>query len=190
MSLEVFIPLYPFDQSENIRGDVMWHWIILLIVLIVLLFSMMHNIGKIMQRGEKPNNEKSKPKKVRKDVSPVLFGRKKEKEETGLRWKIILSDTEILEDYEYVFSDAIGIGRKKEQDDFDGFLMVNDPKISKLHCSIFVYENKLYLQDEGSSNATFLNGKKLKSSAVIQKGDVISIGNTTLKIVKVFKETR
>ena len=108
----------------------------------------------------------------------------------GRRWKVIMADMATHEEYEFVFKDAIGIGRALSEEGFDDYLVINDPKVSKLHCSLFSARDSLYVQDEGSSNFTFLNGNRISESMAVQKEDVIGLGNTELEIVKVFRESR
>ena len=206
----------------------MWYWLALAIISILLMFSIVHNIKKIMGAGEESTSKKGKGKKsgnnsffsklgksesvarspkssgtsrpsrgakLAQDSKPSIISSVKSaatvgKKQKKLRWKIILSDTEILEDYEFVFYDSVGIGRKKTDHDFEDFLMINDPKVSKVHCSIYSDEEGLSLQDEGSSNSTFINGKKIRRPVHLDKGDVIGLGNTTLEVLKIFRETR
>jgi hypothetical protein len=106
------------------------------------------------------------------------------------RWKVILIDVATHEEYEFIFSNTIGIGRAYVKEGFEDYLVINDPKVSKLHCSIFTDEDNLYIQDEGSSNYTFVNESKVNKPAMIQKEDLINIGNTELEVLKVFRESR
>lgn len=60
--------------------------------------------------------------------------------------------------------------------------VVRDNAVSRAHCKIFVSQGKLYLADLGSSNHTFLNGKRLLDVAELKNGDIIRIGKTELEI--------
>ena len=40
------------------------------------------------------------------------------------------------------------------------------------------------MRDEGSKNHTYLNGKQIHKPIVIQKEDVITVGETRLEVVK------
>ena len=106
------------------------------------------------------------------------------------RWKIILEDPDTGERYSFVFYDSIGIGRTTKDVAFEEFLSLpGDMKISKVHCAIVRSKDKLFLRDEGSKNHTFLNGKKVQKPIVIQKEDIISMGETDLEVVKILRET-
>ena len=65
-----------------------------------------------------------------------------------------------------------------------------DLRVSKVHCAIIRSGDKLYLRDEGSKNHTYLNGKQIHKPIVIQKEDVITVGETRLEVVKILRETR
>ena len=60
-----------------------------------------------------------------------------------------------------------------------------DLRVSKVHCAIIRSGDKLYLRDEGSKNHTYLNGKQIHKPIVIQKEDVITVGETRLEVVKI-----
>jgi hypothetical protein len=109
---------------------------------------------------------------------------------TNRRWKVILIDIATHEEYEFIFSKAIGIGRAYVKDGFEDYLVINDPKVSKIHCSIFTDGEGLYIKDEGSSNYTFVNNSRIQRPTLIQKEDLIGLGNTELEVLKVFRESR
>lgn len=107
------------------------------------------------------------------------------------RWKVILEDTDTGERYNYIFLDSIGMGRTTKDVAYEEFLSLpDDRKVSKVHCAIVRNQDKLYLKDEGSRNYTFLNGKKIQKPIVIQKDDIISLGETDLEVVKILRETK
>jgi len=106
------------------------------------------------------------------------------------RWKVILIDVTTHEEYEFIFSDVIGIGRAFMKEGYEDYLVINDPKVSKRHCSIFADGDSLFIQDEGSSNYTFVNNNRVGRATMIQKEDIIGIGNTELEVFKVFRESR
>ena len=74
----------------------------------------------------------------------------------------------------------ISIGRDKNRD-----ITLSDQKVSKLHAIVAWSENGFTIADQGSSNGTFVNNKKIKGPVTLQNGDQISIGFTNLKFVSV-----
>lgn len=107
------------------------------------------------------------------------------------RWKIVLEDVDQQDQYSFIFYDSLGIGRVSASSDYDKFLSLpEDLRVSKVHCAIIRSGDKLYLRDEGSKNHTYLNGKPVNKPIVIQKEDVITVGETRLEVVKILRETR
>lgn len=105
------------------------------------------------------------------------------------QWKLILEDLETWEKRSIIFYDNIGIGRKRESDQFEKYYLIKeDPRASKLHCAIISRDGKLYLKDMGSRNGTYLNGEKLERPTILQKEDIIGVGETQIEIKKVMKE--
>lgn len=105
------------------------------------------------------------------------------------QWKLILENLDTWQKYEYIFYDNIGIGRSRNSSEFEKFLTVqDDPRVSKVHCAIIRKEDKLYVKDVGSRNGTFLNGKRIHQPVMIQKDDVLGVGETQIEIKKVLRE--
>ena len=60
---------------------------------------------------------------------------------------------------------------------------LKDPMISRLHATAWVDGEKVFLQDEGSSNGTFVNGMPVGQPIALQVGDKAQMGHTTLILV-------
>ena len=67
---------------------------------------------------------------------------------------------------------TLRIGRKAGND-----LVLPDEKTSGVHCEIAPEGDRLVLKDLGSTNGTFLDGKRV-SEIVLTPGDVVTIGRT------------
>ena len=106
------------------------------------------------------------------------------------QWKIILEDLDTWEKYSFVFYDTVGIGRGRDGSMYEKYLPIpSDARVSKAHCVIIHRGDKLYLKDEDSRNGTFLNGRRIDRPIVIQKDDVIGIGETQLEIQRILRES-
>ena len=55
---------------------------------------------------------------------------------------------------------------------------VDDPFASSVHARIFQRGQFLYIEDMGSTNGTYLNGRKLRSAERLKIGDTVRIGDT------------
>jgi hypothetical protein len=81
-----------------------------------------------------------------------------------------------------------------EQQDLDNELVIGrssegfgslkgDPEISRRHAQISrTDEGRLYISDLGSTNGTFVNGNKIEGSAWLSPGDVVKVGQSTMKV--------
>ena len=55
--------------------------------------------------------------------------------------------------------------------------------VSRLHCQLTATEDSLQLKDLGSTNGTFVNGKRVKT-AELKAGDKLSVGRLELIVSK------
>jgi len=56
-----------------------------------------------------------------------------------------------------------------------------DTFASQVHARVVERDGQLYLEDLGSTNGTFLNGKQVDKTARVRKGDQLQIGETILR---------
>jgi len=60
-------------------------------------------------------------------------------------------------------------------------IILNDPEVSGIHAMIKKTLISLTIEDKDSSNGTLVNGERINKHE-LQKGDIVSIGSTTLKV--------
>lgn len=74
---------------------------------------------------------------------------------------------------------ALLLGRSRSND-----LMVVHSSVSKLHARITVEENGITVEDAGSRNGTFVNGRRLVDGKLtMQSGDVLTAGSVLLTLL-------
>lgn len=184
----------------------MWYWIIMALLAVgciamlsVSFMSISKNkaaaaSGGKRVRGRRDEEEEDEydepPRRSRRPQNaepPVKERRMKKKK---LRWKILLEDIDSWDKYSFTFYDAVGIGRSKDGSMYEKFLPISgDGRVSKLHCAIIRRGDKLYLKDEGSRNGTYLNGVCIERPVVIQRDDIIGLGETRLEVQKILRES-
>lgn len=76
---------------------------------------------------------------------------------------------------------AIREGRNSIGRQSDNIVVLPSSRVSKHHCSLTLEGDEILLQDDGSSNGTFVNGV-LSRSRKVKAGDRISVGEYTLEI--------
>ena len=64
--------------------------------------------------------------------------------------------------------------------DRDAQLVLPDAEVSRRHARLETQDGTVFLRDLGSSNGTFLNGKRLTSAIELREGDVVDVGTTRL----------
>ena len=57
-------------------------------------------------------------------------------------------------------------------------LVLDDPKVSSMHAKFTLEGDDFVLWDLGSSNGTFLNGKKIREATFLEENDLVKIGDT------------
>lgn len=57
-------------------------------------------------------------------------------------------------------------------------LVLPDSEVSRRHARLETQNGTVYVRDMGSSNGTFLNGRRLASAIEIREGDAIDVGTT------------
>ena len=106
------------------------------------------------------------------------------------QWKIVLEDIDSWDKYTFTFYDTVGIGRGKDGSMYEKYLPVTgDGRVSKIHCVIIHKGDKLYLKDEGSRNGTYLNGERLEGPVVIQRDDIIGVGESRFEVQRILRES-
>jgi pSer/pThr/pTyr-binding forkhead associated (FHA) protein len=66
----------------------------------------------------------------------------------------------------------------------DCLIRIKSSQVSRRHCEVFELADKLAIRDLGSSNGTFVNGKKVSGQQVLKHGDELTVGAVTLRVAK------
>ena len=81
---------------------------------------------------------------------------------------------------EISFEDEFEIGRAAEGDGTLG----DDPEISRRHARITRRAgDQLTVEDLGSTNGTFVNGKRIEEATPLRAGDTVKMGTTTIQVL-------
>jgi predicted component of type VI protein secretion system len=67
----------------------------------------------------------------------------------------------------------------------DCLIRIKSSQVSRRHCELFEASDKLTIRDLGSSNGTFVNGKKVTGQQALKPGDELTVGAVTLRVAKI-----
>jgi hypothetical protein len=73
----------------------------------------------------------------------------------------------------FELGDGATMGRANGSD-----IPVDDPFASSVHARIFPRGQFMYIEDMGSTNGTYLNGRRLRAAERLKVGDTVRIGET------------
>ncbi|HEX6395632.1 MAG TPA: FHA domain-containing protein [Acidimicrobiales bacterium] len=94
--------------------------------------------------------------------------------------KLVVREPAELSGVEFLLSDEMTVGRAAGC----GVALPDDTFVSQLHARVFRRDGDLFVEDLGSTNGTYLNGKKVSAASVMRKGDRVQVGRTTLELQK------
>jgi|SRR6185312_4656362 len=78
---------------------------------------------------------------------------------------------------------SVSVGRSSEND-----IVINDKTVSSNHCKIIQHDDgRIEINDLGSTNGTYVNGKKVLS-AILNPGDEVLMGNHRLDLNPFFSQ--
>jgi hypothetical protein len=64
----------------------------------------------------------------------------------------------------------------------DCIIRIKSSQVSRKHCELFEAGGKLTVRDLGSSNGTFVNGKRVLGQQALKVGDELTVGSVTLRV--------
>lgn len=79
----------------------------------------------------------------------------------------------------YELEDEITIGRA-----VGCKVNIDDTYVSQLHARVFRRNGQVLIEDLGSTNGTFRNGKKVTGPVQLRKGDKVQVGRTVLEALR------
>lgn len=160
--------------KENKVAFIIGIFIILLVVIFIFLIVGSRRKTGILEKKEAEIAEKPMPAAIDTLLTPIP-------EEKTIR---LLGNIEIFIDENKmgrypVTDDPLTIGR----DPSKAGIVIPDPIVSKLHCSIFVRDHEVVIKDNESTNGTYFQNQKV-GEKILDDNDVILLGRKgSIKIV-------
>ncbi|MEN8040720.1 MAG: FHA domain-containing protein [Actinomycetota bacterium] len=69
------------------------------------------------------------------------------------------------------------IGRSADSD-----IRISDPYSSEFHARVGIQDGHVVVHDLGSTNGTYVNGRRVTSPTSVTRGDTVQIGKTILEV--------
>lgn len=94
--------------------------------------------------------------------------------------KLVVLDAGPLQGQEFPLPAEVTVGRA-------GGCAINLPDdtfVSQLHARVFRRDGAIFVEDLGSTNGTYLNGRKVTAPVTVRKGDQVQFGRTTMEVRK------
>ena len=88
---------------------------------------------------------------------------------------VVRSDT--IAGQRYAVSRPSVLGRSEEAD-----IVIDDPYASEIHLRVGIQAGDLIVHDLGSTNGTYVNGRRVTVPTSLAKGDALQIGKTILEV--------
>ena len=64
----------------------------------------------------------------------------------------------------------------------DADVYIDDPYASELHARVGTQNEGVVVHDLGSTNGTYVNGRRIKTPTSVTRGDTVQIGKTILEV--------
>lgn len=91
--------------------------------------------------------------------------------------KVLFVRSETQQGSEIEVQDVVVLGRSDDAD-----FALDDPYASEYHMRLVAHDSGLMLHDLGSTNGTYLNGRRVTAPTQLRRGDTVQVGKTTMEI--------
>jgi hypothetical protein len=65
-----------------------------------------------------------------------------------------------------------------------GIVLVDDTYVSTLHARLYQQNGQIFVEDLGSTNGTFVNGKQISAATRLKRGDQVQFGQTAAEVIR------
>lgn len=110
--------------------------------------------------------------------APAAAVRSSEPVAEGLRLKVVEPASGRGTTYELI--DELTVGRASGCH----VALTDDTYASQLHARLFKRDRRIWLEDLGSTNGTYLNGQAVSAPMALRRGDRVQVGRTVLEVTK------
>lgn len=91
--------------------------------------------------------------------------------------RVVFVRSETQTGLDVVVTDAVVFGRSPDAD-----VLIEDPYASEFHLRLQARDGKLLLSDLGSTNGTYVNGRRVTVPVELRAGDAVQVGKTVMEV--------
>jgi pSer/pThr/pTyr-binding forkhead associated (FHA) protein len=91
--------------------------------------------------------------------------------------QVVIVKSETQAGMDIAVRDAVVLGRSAEAD-----IVLEDPYASEFHMRFVRQDGGIVLHDLGSTNGTYVNGRRVGSPVALSQGDAIQVGKTIMEV--------
>jgi len=91
--------------------------------------------------------------------------------------KVLFVRSESQQGIELDVTDVTVLGRSSEAD-----VVLDDPYASEFHMRLVAQDSGIMLHDLGSTNGTYVNGRRVTAPTQLRRGDTIQVGKTVMEV--------
>lgn len=99
----------------------------------------------------------------------------KRKRKEGTRILFVRSESQQGQEFEV--GDVVVMGRSEEAD-----VVLDDPYASEFHLRLVAQDKGMMLHDLGSTNGTYVNGRRVSAPTQLMHGDTVQVGKTVMEV--------
>jgi FHA domain len=92
-------------------------------------------------------------------------------------WRLVVTEPVAQKGHAYAVDGEVTIGRGGGC----AVPLTFDTFVSQVHARAFDRDGKLWVEDLGSTNGTYVNGKQVREPVMLRRGDRVQIGETVLE---------
>lgn len=93
--------------------------------------------------------------------------------------RVVVVEGDELKGKSFDLGDEVTIGRSDKCT-----VKLEDTYISQMHARLFGRGDRVMVEDLGSTNGTYINGRRINAPAEVHRGDRLKIGKTVLELRK------
>ena len=91
--------------------------------------------------------------------------------------RIVFVRSETQAGVDFTVTDSVVVGRSEDAD-----VVIDDPYASEFHLRFNTKDGRLIVSDLGSTNGTYVNGRRATAPVNLGRGDAVQVGKTVMEV--------